>query len=118
MYRTPLKRNEHFQMINKLCGLYGKPLIITEFSVRDRSVRSNYRGAGIPTVSDSEARGVFYKNYLNHIVKNPFVIGAHYFRWVDRGPADFVKGKYGNFEGPIGLVNTDDEPWIEFIKHV
>lgn len=114
---SPLE-DDHLNILINQCKLYKKPLMITEFSFRIAQGQRGSRGAHVPAARTDAARGLLYQRYVEELLSSPYIVGFHYFRWVDRESEDFVSRKHGNFEGRLGLVNTRDEPWEDFLQSV
>ncbi|WP_449462254.1 beta-agarase [Tardisphaera miroshnichenkoae] len=100
------------ETMRKLHSISGKPIMITEFSFKAMdSGLPNSRGGGRP-VKDQAERASRTKAYLEAILREPYVIGYHWFQWSD-------EPKEGRFDGEdcnYGLVKINDEPWPELVK--
>ncbi len=90
----------------------GKPFILTEFSIRARdSGLPNSWGAGW-WVDYQEERGQFYRDVLDRLLwlneDENFLVGAHWFEWVDEPATGRFDGENSNY----GLNNIKDEPYL------
>lgn len=89
----------------------GRPIIITEWSVRSRECDidvTNAAGFG-PIVETQDQRGEYYEKTLSDISSLPFLVGMHWFMWTDK-IADGENSCYG-------LVRVNDDPY-EFVSEV
>lgn len=94
-----------FREINMLTGL---PVMLTEFSFKARdSGLPNTRGAGTP-LATQEDRAERYEKYVSRLVSEPYVVGYHWFQYVDQPAQGRFDGENSNF----GLVNIMDEEWV------
>lgn len=87
----------------------GKPLMLTEFSFKAQdSGLPNTRGAGEP-VATQQARADSYERYVTALVKLPYVVGYHWFKYADQ-PAE---GRFDGENSNYGIVRLDDRPYTE-----
>ncbi|RLF19873.1 MAG: beta-agarase [Thermoprotei archaeon] len=102
--------------INLLKYIYSitkKPIMITEFSFKAMdSGLPNTKGAGIALPTQKE-RAEYCKRYVTSILKLPFVIGYHWFQYMDQPKEGRFDGENSNF----GLVKINDEPWDLLVKY-
>jgi len=81
------------------------PWVVAEFAFRaNDSGLPNTKGAG-PKVATQADRAQQYALYVEQLFKLPFVIGSHWFKWVD-------EPKLGRFDGEdsnYGVVTVDDD---------
>jgi agarase len=82
----------------------GRPVLITEWSVRSRECDSDIANSGDsgPLVDTQAMRGEYYRKTLSELSALPFVIGMHWFMWTDK-----KVGENDNF----GLVRVSDESY-------
>ena len=86
------------------------PILITEWSFRSRdSGLPNTIGAG-PVVDTQTDRAEKYREYMTDLLAQPYVVGAHWFEWVDE-PAE---GRFDGENSNYGLVNIHDDPYTVF----
>jgi hypothetical protein len=99
------------QTISEMASLAGRPIMITEWYAKgeDSGLR-NVSGAGwlVRTQSD---RGCFYENYTLSLLRNPHLVGWHWFRYADEGPMHF-REKSSN----KGLVDAWFRPYEELVR--
>lgn len=92
------------------CAMTGKPCLISEFSFRgDDAGLPNTRGAG-PRVATQIERGRCFEHYVSQALRNPTVVGYHWFEHADQ-PAEGrgFDGENSNF----GTVSIKDEVYAE-----
>jgi hypothetical protein len=94
------------EMISRMAETAGKPMMITEWYAKgvDSGLR-NESGAGF-TVHTQKDRGMFYENLTISLLRNPNMVGWHWFRYMDEGP--FQKGEKASNKG---LLNCHFEPY-------
>lgn len=97
--------------IDRVAAIADKPLIITEWYAKgiDSGLR-NYSGAGFLVETQAE-RGLFYENFALSILRNPNIVGWHWFRYMDDGPLD-----HGRQASNKGLLNVHFEPYAELAQ--
>lgn len=84
---------------------FGKPLIIGEFSFRgEDSGLPNTKGAG-PWVKTQADRGAAFEAYVTTALRNPGVVGYHWFRFSDEPKEGRFDGENSNY----GIVTIRDE---------
>ena len=90
------------------------PWLVAEFSFRgEDSGLPNTKGAG-PRVATQEDRATHFDSYVKALVKLPFVVGYHWFEWVD-------EPKEGRFDGEnssYGVVNITDDTYTTLTSHM
>lgn len=85
----------------------GKPVMVTEFSYKAMdSGLPNTKGAGEPVQTQRE-RAYLAARYVLAVIELPFVVGYHWFQYMDQPAQGRFDGENSNF----GLVKIDDEPW-------
>ena len=90
-------------------AVFGKPLIIGEFSFRgDDSGLPNTKGAG-PRVKTQADRAADFRNYVTWALGNPNVVGYHWFEHADEPKEGRFDGENSNY----GVVNIKDEVYQE-----
>lgn len=94
------------EMISRMADVAGKPLMITEWYAKgvDSGLR-NESGAGF-TVQTQKERGLFYENFTISLLRNPNIVGWHWFRYMDEGPFEM-----GEKASNKGLLNCHFEPY-------
>jgi hypothetical protein len=67
---------------------------------------------GIRFALDSEQQAVFYKNYVLQALKNPYMVGTHWFKYSDQALTGRVDGE--NLR--IGFIDVCDQPYQELVN--
>ncbi len=103
------------QWVKHVFQMTGRPLLITEFAFRAADAGlPNSKGAGVK-VPDQSARGQAYTRFVTALLRQPFVVGYHWFEWADEPPLGrALDGENSNY----GLVNSAGQPYTAFIKQV
>ncbi len=88
------------------------PVIIGEFhfGALDRGMFHT----GLRPTDNQQARADAYRNYVSEALKNPCLVGSHWFQYSDQ--ATTGRGDGENYQ--IGLVTTCDRPYPETIAAV
>ncbi|MBS7612797.1 beta-galactosidase [Candidatus Bathyarchaeota archaeon] len=93
-----------FKRIHSITGL---PIMITEFSFKAiDSGLPNTRGASVPVKTQFE-RAKYYEEFVEAIMKQPFIVGYHWFQYFDQP----YEGRFDGENSNYGLVTIRDEPW-------
>ena len=88
--------------------LTGKPNLITEFGFRaDDAGLPNSWPPIYPTLTDQGARADAFEGYVREAQRAPWIVGTHWFAWVDQ-PVD---GRFDGEDNNWGLVSEADEPY-------
>ncbi|MBU2918825.1 agarase [Psychrosphaera sp. F3M07] len=90
------------------------PVVVGEFHI-GTATDSGMFNPGIVHASDQKDRARKYKAYMQSLLTKPYMVGAHWFQYVDEpitGRA--LDGENAN----IGFVNVTDTPYPELIKAV
>lgn len=88
-------------------AVFGKPMIIGEFSFRGLdSGLGNSKGGGprVPTQAD---RAKDFEYYVQRALSHPLFVGYHWFEHVDEP----VEGRFDGEDCNYGVVNIRDEPY-------
>jgi hypothetical protein len=87
-----------------------KPVVIGEFhfGALDRGVFHT----GLKATKSQEERAAAYKSYVEGALRNPSIVGTHWFQWQDQ--ATTGRGDGENYQ--IGLVDICDNPYPETIQ--
>ncbi|MEM9235334.1 MAG: beta-agarase [Verrucomicrobiota bacterium] len=89
-----------------------KPIVIGEFHFGSLD-----RGAlhiGIREARNQSHRGELYTVYLESALRNPYIVGTHWFQYGDQSPTGRDDGENYN----VGLVDVCDRPFPELIEKV
>jgi len=105
--------------INFLANLHKhsgqKPILLSEWSYG--TCERGHTG-GIINVADQNDRGEHYRDYVETAATLPYVVGCHWYQYVDQA----LTGRY--FGGSraercnSGLVDITDRPYSQFLNHV
>lgn len=96
--------------LRNLHRLTGKPVLVTEYYVAARENRSGNKNTGgiFLTVDTQEDRTAAVEQRLRCLARQPYVVGAHWFRFADEPTHGRAKdGEDYNF----GLVDIDNRPY-------
>lgn len=109
IYTSLPKKGYDSQLIKNL----DKPIIISEFSFGSKDKGSLW--AGPIEVADETARSKAYHDFISEAFKDPHVVGAHWFQYIDEP----ITGRLLDGEnGHLGLVSITDKPFNGFIETV
>ncbi|MDO8399601.1 MAG: agarase [Bradyrhizobium sp.] len=90
----------------------GKPCLISEFSFRgDDAGLPNGNGAG-PRVASQTERAQCFERYVTAALRNPSVVGYHWFEHADQ-PAE---GRFDGENSNYGAVTIQDDPYVELTE--
>lgn len=94
----------------KLPAGIDRPIIIGEFhfGALDRGMFHT----GLQETEDQEDRARAYKNYVNGALRNPYIVGTHWFQYGDQ--ATTGRGDGENYQ--IGFLDIADTPYEETIR--
>lgn len=95
----------YFAKVNKLCG---RPILVGEFGFGTPG-----RGltVGLRQTVNHEQRAAAYRYYIEQAAALPFVVGAHWFEWLDEANTGRNDGEDFN----VGIVDVTDRPYPELI---
>jgi len=99
-----------------IAALTGKPIMITEFSWRAEENASGCRNTGGAdvTVATQTDRAEAFKRYVTEALRQPYVLGYHWFNYADQPPFGRGDGEDSNY----GLINIDDNPYVELLAAI
>jgi hypothetical protein len=89
-----------------------KPVIIGEFHFGALD-RGAYH-VGIKRARDQEHRGELYQAYVQGALRNPLIVGTHWFQYGDQAPTGRSDGENYN----VGLVDICDHPFPEVVAKI
>ncbi len=117
-YYTQFPDNELIHKMHEESG--GLPILITEYHTTEPS--HGFQGGmnGAVAVDSEQARGEHYKRYVESLVSTGFVVGAHYFCFLDQ-PATGRGTEGTGFGGEsyaCGIVDVTDRPYKEMLEYV
>jgi hypothetical protein len=95
--------------------LSGLPLMATEFSFRSsESDPPNTYPPIYLTFDTQAARAAAYDRYVRNCFEAPYIVGHHWFEYVDQP----VGGRFDGEDNNFGLVTVTDEPYSDFVEPV
>ena len=102
---------EAMRAVSQAAG--GKPLILSEWSygTNDRGHLGGCRD--VPTLED---RGLYYREYVENAASLPFIVGCHWFQYVDQPLTGRFFGGANAETFNCGLVDITDRPYPELIS--
>jgi hypothetical protein len=84
----------------------GKPIMITEFSFSGFPL-PGYKSSLFVDVYTQENRGIGYRKYVSQAARAPFIVGMHWFMWMDYAKQDPTIHGFPPDEN-VGLVAYDE----------
>ena len=101
--------------LNNMYKISGKPIMLTEYHYGDPTQGQT---SSIQMMDNEHQKGLAYRNYVENAAATGFVIGAHWFEYLDQA----VTGRwFQGFNGEgfgIGLLNVADRPYKDFLSSV
>ena len=98
--------------LDALYAATGKPVLITEYSYRAYVPDGppSWMPPGYAILRTQAERAAYYSHFTNELYDRPFVVGAHWFQWMDQ-PAS---GRGGDGENNnFGVVTITDDTYVE-----
>ncbi|WP_158638056.1 agarase [Shewanella donghaensis] len=90
------------------------PVVVGEFHI-GTSTDSGMYNPGIVHAANQQDRARMYKAYMKSVLDKPYMVGAHWFQYVDEP----ISGRAFDGENAnIGFVTVTDVPYPEMIKAV
>lgn len=93
-----------FGRLEQMVAITGKPLLVTEWFYRRARPAGSFPPF-LPEVPDGVAQAAAYRRYKERLLAMPFVVGEHWFQWVDQP----VEGRFDGENQLIGIVDIDDQ---------
>jgi len=89
------------------------PLLIGEFSFwgLDRG-KFNRGGLSLEAMEDQTDRAEAYRGFVRSMLRNPRIVGCHYFKYMDQATTGRMDGE--NFQ--FGFVDIADTPYVETVE--
>lgn len=99
-----------FDDVDAMYRIAGKPMLIGEFGYRaaDSGLPNTWPPL-FPTLATQTDRAQAAGTYLRRVLARPYLVGAHWFQYMDQPATGRFDGENQNF----GLVKITDEPWPE-----
>lgn len=99
-----------FDDLDAMYRIAGKPILIGEFSYRAAdSGLPNTLPPFFPTLATQAERAQATGTYFRRVLARPYLVGAHWFQYMDQPATGRFDGENQNF----GLVKITDEAWPE-----
>ena len=99
--------------LDEYFALTGKPILISEFGIRAVTPQTESTWPPFyPTYHNQKERAAALSRFLQRHARQPYVVGAHIFQYMDQPQEGRVDGENNNW----GLVSLDDEPYSEVIR--
>jgi agarase len=92
-----------FGRLEQLAAITGKPLLVTEWFYRRARPTGSFPPI-LPEVPDGAAQAAAYRRYKERLLAMPYVVGEHWFQWVDQP----IEGRGDGENQLIGIVDIDD----------
>ncbi|MEM1109225.1 MAG: beta-agarase [Planctomycetota bacterium] len=89
-----------------------KPMVISEFHFGARDRGSLH--VGIQAAAHQSERADKYRAYLDSALRNPYIVGTHWFQYGDQPPTGRGDGENYN----VGLIDLADRPFPELTRAV
>jgi len=104
---TPQQLHDYYAVVKR-------PMIITEWSfpALDSGLPCQH-GAGM-RVDTQEQKAACYRLFANMVAEQPFMVGYHYFMWVDE-PELGISSTFPE-DSNYGLVNVRNEPYTTLVE--
>lgn len=105
----------HDSTLRNVYDIVHKPLLVMEYSFRaaDAGVPNSYPPI-FPTLPDQAARRDAAATYLDGLYAMPWMVGDHWFEYVDEPAGGRFDGEDSNF----GLVSSADVPWTSLVERL
>lgn len=89
------------------------PILITEFGFRaaDSGLPNSWPPI-YPVYDTQEDRTEAFQEYVTEVQQVPWIVGYHWFEWVDQP----VEGRFDGEDNNWGLVNEQDEPYTHITE--
>ncbi len=94
--------------LDQIYAALGKPILIGEFHI---GAPEHGMAPGLVQAENQHERGVAYSYYVENAATLPYVIGQHWFQWVDEP----VSGRFDGENYNIGWVDVTDRPYKELV---
>lgn len=89
-----------------------KPVMIGEFHFGALD-RGSFH-VGVKKAADQAERGQMYQDYVQGALRNPYIVGAHWFQYLDEPNTGRFDGENYN----VGFIDICDNPYEELIEKV
>jgi hypothetical protein len=105
----------HDANFSSIAAIVQRPVLVMEYSFRaaDAGVPNSYPPI-FPTLTDQTARANAFNAYSTRLYETPWVVGDHWFEYVDEPAGGRFDGEDSNF----GLVSVGDVPWSTLVDRM
>lgn len=93
----------------------GKPIMLTEFLFAEPTQGLT---RGVRMVRDEQEKGLAYRNYVEQAAATGFVVGTHWFEYLDQAATGRWFQGYNGENFATGLLNVADRPYKQFLASV
>ncbi len=93
------------ERMERVHAITDKPVLVTEWFYRRRRPGTSTYPPFLPEVADGAAQAAAYTSYMDGLLQLPFVVGAHWFQWMDQP----IEGRGDGENQLIGIVSIDDD---------
>ncbi len=102
-------------LLRSIYESFGKPIMLTEFHYGDPTQGQT---SAIQMMDDEKQKGLAYRNYVEKAAATGFVVGTHWFEYLDQAVTGrWFQGFYGEGFG-IGFLNVADRPYKQFLDEI
>lgn len=103
------------ELLNDIYKHSGKPIMLTEFHYGDPTQGQT---SSIQMMDNELQKGLAYRNYVEQAFSTGFVVGTHWFEFLDQAVTGrWFQGYYGEGFG-IGLLNVADRPYKTLLEEI
>jgi hypothetical protein len=103
------------EVMDRWAALAGKPFMITEWYAKGMdSGMENESGAGWVVKTQAD-RGRFYQNFTLSLLRHPFCVGWHWFKFMDNDPTD-TSADPSNLNSNKGIVTNQYRPYPALLR--
>jgi agarase len=89
-----------------------RPFLLEEWSFKGTDSGLMNILAFAPVVPTQQDRGLAYARYVKSLIRRPWVVAYHWYKWFDNPPREDNILSGDNF----GLMNQDDEPYLPLVR--
>lgn len=89
-----------------------KPSLIGEFHMGSKNDSGLFH-AGLVKAESQADRARMYKNYVNTVLDNPYMVGVHWFQYID---SPITGRAYDGENYNVGFVRVTDTPYDEMVQ--
>lgn len=103
------------ELLNSIYEGFGKPIMLTEFHYGDPTQGQT---SSIQMMDNELEKGLAYRNYVEQAAATDFVVGTHWFEYLDQAVTGrWFQGYYGEGFG-IGFLNVADRPYKKLMEEI